>query len=127
MYFVYTKHINGSVTQYTVTDIVLMIAILTSSSEIRHSRPTQKSGVKKERRKRKQKLKHVDVMQISPAVHSDGWLHSPQMCSATVAVSVEGFPRWLWLHQGRIFHGNHYSRFHVLNKRDCGVGKKQRF
>lgn len=98
-----------------------MIIILTSPSEIRHSRPTQK-GEWRKKEERKQKLKHV--VQISLAVHTDVWLHTLQISVVVSAAVKRSPPRWSLLLQGRSLHGNHYSRFHVLNKRDCGTGKE---
>lgn len=39
--------------------------------------------------------------------------------SVLVAVAAETFPCCLLLLQRRSLHGDHYSRFHVLNKWDC--------
>lgn len=75
----------------------------------RHSGPKQKkTRVKKQRKK--QNWSNTTMLRRDPwqCTHSDQWL---------LRVS----PGRLWLLQGRGLHGNHYSRFHVLNKRDCGT------
>lgn len=85
-----------------VTDAVLVTTVLTSSSEIRHSRPTQKREEKKQRTKRKQKLKqHVDVTQISLAVHTLMVGYSLHRSLRQLQWLLGGFPRCLWLLQGR--------------------------
>lgn len=90
--------------------------ILISSPEIRLSKPKiGKTGTKKQKPKKQTNSKqHFDVMQI--------FLAAQRAKVGDALCPRAWFLRWLLglgLLQRRSLHGDHYSRFHMLNKRNC--------
>lgn len=94
--------------------------ILISSSEIRLLNPKLKNWCRESEAKETNKPKtafwcYVDLPGSTPC---EGWQCSLHK-SMILAVAAGRFPGD-WSLQRWGLHGDHYSRFHMLNKRNCG-------